>query len=120
MDRRTFLAGLATAPLAAAPALAQASAAQGGAPARARVKLKQSVMGSVWGMSNVSFEERCKILARIGFKGMDLPTAEQATMLKAYGLTPTLMTGAGTTFQDGLIRKELHGKFEEAFHAGID
>ena len=47
-------------------------------------------------------------------------TAEQAPMLKQYGLTPALMTGAGTTFQDGLIRKELHGKFEEAFHAGID
>jgi len=31
-----------------------------------------------------------------------------------------LMTGAGTSFQDGLIRKELHSKFEAAFHAGID
>ena len=31
-----------------------------------------------------------------------------------------MMTGAGTTFQDGLIRKELHAKFEDAFHAGID
>jgi hydroxypyruvate isomerase len=121
MDRRTFLAGLATAPLAAAPAIARtATAAQSATPVRARTKLKQSVMGSVWGMTNLPFEERCKILARIGFKGMDLPTPEQAMMLKAYGLTPTLMTGAGTTFQDGLIRKELHGKFEEAFHAGID
>ena len=31
-----------------------------------------------------------------------------------------MMTGAGTTFQDGLIRKELQDKFEAAFHAGID
>ena len=30
------------------------------------------------------------------------------------------MTGAGTSFQDGLIRKELHDKFEAAFKAGID
>jgi hydroxypyruvate isomerase len=78
-------------------------------------------MASVWGQdSKISFEERCKILSRIGFKGVDLPTSEQAKIMKQYNLTPALMTGAGTTFQDGLIRKELHGKFEEAFHAGID
>lgn len=77
-------------------------------------------MASVWGSTKLSFEDRCKTLARIGFKGMDLPTPQQAPMLKEYGLTPALMTGAGTTFQDGLIRKELHQKFEEAFHAGID
>ena len=78
-------------------------------------------MASVWGNgSTLSFEERCKILARIGFKGVDLPMPEQVPILKQYGLTPALMTGAGTSFQDGLIRKELHGKFEEAFHAGID
>ena len=78
-------------------------------------------MASVWGNgSTLSFEDRCKILARIGFKGVDLPTPEQVPILKQYGLTPALMTGAGTSFQDGLIRKELHGKFEAAFHAGID
>jgi hydroxypyruvate isomerase len=31
-----------------------------------------------------------------------------------------MMTGTGTTFQDGLIRKELHDKFEPAIRAGID
>ena len=78
-------------------------------------------MGSVWGNeSKLSFEERCKILARIGFKGVDLPTPEQVPILKQYGLAPAMMTGAGTSFQDGLIRKELHDKFEAAFHAGID
>ena len=48
------------------------------------------------------------------------PTAEQVPILKQYGLTPTMMTGTGTSFQDGLIRKELHDKFEAAFHTGID
>ena len=110
---------MAAAPLAAgaAPGLAASQAAPATPP---RTRLKQSVMASVWTGSTLSFEDRCKTLARIGFKGVDLPTAEQAPMLKQYGLTPALMTGAGTTFQDGLIRKELHGKFEEAFHAGID
>jgi hydroxypyruvate isomerase len=98
-----------------------ATASQGSAPARARVPIKQSVMASVWGNnSKLSFEERCKILAKIGFKAVDLPTPEQVPILKQYGLAPALMTGAGTSFQDGLIRKELHDKFEAAFHAGID
>jgi hydroxypyruvate isomerase len=122
MKRREFLAGMAAAPLAATPTLGQPSAAasQGAAAARPRTRIRQSVMASVWtGMTN-SFEERCQILARIGFKGVDLPTPQQAPLLKQYGLTPAMMTGAGTTFQDGLIRKELHAKFEDAFRAGID
>jgi hydroxypyruvate isomerase len=108
--------------LAAVPVLGQSAAApQGAPPARPRTKLRQSVMASVWGTnSSLPFEERCRILARIGFKGVDLPTADQVPVMMKYGLSPAMMTGAGTTFQDGLIRKELHGKFEEAFHAGID
>jgi hydroxypyruvate isomerase len=121
MKRRAFLASMAAAPLAAGLNRPSATAAQGSTAARARAPIRQSVMASVWGTeSKIPFEERCKILARIGFKAMDLPTPEQAPMLKQYGLTPAMMTGAGTTFQDGLIRKELHGKFEEAFRAGID
>jgi len=78
-------------------------------------------MGSVWTGLNNSFEERCKILARIGFKGVDLPTAQQVPILRDNGLTPTLMTAAGgTSFQNGLIRKEMHDQFEESFHKGID
>jgi len=125
MKRRDFLAGVVGAPL-AVPALgggrrmeAMLSAAQ--AAPKTRTKLKQSVMGSVWGMgSTLSFEDRCKILARIGFKGVDLPTAQQVPILKQYGLAPAMMTGAGTTFQNGLIRRELHDKFEAAFRSGID
>lgn len=77
-------------------------------------------MASVWtGLQN-SFEERCKILARIGFKGVDLPNEQQIPILRDNGLTPTLMTGTGTNFQNGLIRKEMHDKFEADFHTGID
>lgn len=123
MNRRQFLAGMAVAPLAAAagPGDAPTAARQAAQGARPRTRIRQSVMGSVWGAgSTLSFEERCKILARIGFVGVDLPTPEQLPIMKQYGLTPAMMTGAGTTFQDGLIRKELHDKFEAAFHAGID
>jgi hydroxypyruvate isomerase len=77
-------------------------------------------MASVWTGSTISFEERCKILARIGFKGVDLPTAQQVPILRDNGLTPAMMTGTGTSFQNGLIRKEIHDQVEQATHAGID
>ncbi len=89
-------------------------------PAPPRGHLKQSVMSSVWTGSTTSFEERCKILARIGFKGVDLPTAAQVPILTQNGLTPGMMTGTGTSFQQGLIRKEIHDQIEAATHAGID
>jgi hydroxypyruvate isomerase len=116
MERRTFLAG------AAAPLLALATGEPGRAqaPAARRGRIRQSVMASVWTGSNLAFEERCKILARIGFQGVDLPTPQQVPILKDHGLTPALMTGTGTSFQNGLIRKELHDQIEEATHAGID
>jgi hydroxypyruvate isomerase len=117
MKRRQFLAGMAVAPFIGVP-ITQAGQNQSSAVRRTR--LKQSVMASVWGNSTLSFEERCKVLARIGFKGVDLPTPQQVPILKANGLAPALMTGTGTSFQNGLIRKEMHDRFEEEFHKGID
>jgi hydroxypyruvate isomerase len=116
MERRTFLAGMA-AP-AAAVAAQQLQAQTPAPPPRGRIQ--QSVMASVWTGSNLSFEERCKVLARIGFQGVDLPTPQQVPILKQYGLKPALMTGTGTTFQNGLIRKELHDQIEKATREGID
>jgi hydroxypyruvate isomerase len=114
MKRRNFLLGMA-APLAAT----SLRAAQTPSP-RPRARIRQSVMNSVWTGTDIPFEERCRILARIGFKGIDLPTAQQVPIMRQHDLSPTMMSGTGTSFQDGFIRKELHGRFEEAIHAGID
>jgi hydroxypyruvate isomerase len=122
MKRREFLRGVAAAPILATPfgtLFAQAAQTQTTAP-RPRAPIKQSVMNSVWQGLNNSFEDRCKILARIGFKGIDLPTEEQVPVMRQYGLTPTMMTGTGTSFQNGFIRKENHNAFETAIRAGID
>ena len=76
MNRREFLASVAAAPLAAAPVgHPSALPAQASTGTRPRARIRQSVMASVWTGANLSFEERCQILARIGFKGVDLPTA---------------------------------------------
>jgi len=121
MKRREFLTGLAAAPLAAS-INARSAIGAGSVQQRAagRVPIRQSVMGSVWGNSELSFEERCAVLQRIGFKGMDLPRADQVPVLRDHGLAPALMTGTGTNFQNGLIRREMHDQFEDAFHEGID
>ena len=94
-------------------------AAEQQAPIR-QGRLKQSVMGSVWGNTGFSLEERCEILSTLGFSGMDLPQAAQVPLLRDYGLAPTLMTGTGTSFSDGLIRRELHDQIYDATMAGID
>jgi hydroxypyruvate isomerase len=124
MNRRDFLIGAGAAPLAAVSmtVLTRAEAAQGqpATPAVKRAPIRQSVMSSVWGSSKMSFEDRCKTLARIGIMGVDLPTAELVPILKQYGLVPVMMTGTGTSFQNGLIRRELHDQIEAATMKGID
>ena len=117
MKRRNFLAGMVAGALLLARRWWKRPKRRRGRPSN---ETERSVMTSVWGNSTLSFEERCKVLARIGFKGVDLPTAQQIPILKANGLSPTLMTGTGTSFQQGLIRKELHDKFEEETRKGID
>ena len=115
LNRRSLLTALAASPLMAASVYgAQSSSYQ------RQGRLQQSVMSSVWGDLDLSFEQRCEILARMGFAGMDLPREEQVPMLRDYGLAPTLMTGTGTSFQNGFIRAELHDKIEEETRKGID
>src|SRR5687768_1522038 len=116
MKRRDFLLGMA-APLAVHPL---AAALQTQTASTTRNPIRQSVMNSVWTGTNIPFEERCRILARIGFKGIDLPTREQVPIMRQHGLSPTMMSGTGTSFQEGFIRKEKHSEFEAAIRAGID
>jgi hydroxypyruvate isomerase len=126
MDRRKFMVGAASAHLAVSMAAKSASAAQaltaaaGPAAARPRSKIRQGVMSSVWNGSQLSFEERCQALARIGYVAVDLPSEAQVPILRKHGLSPSVMTGSGTGFRDGTIRKELHDSFEKGTRDGID
>ena len=117
LSRRKLLAA-ASATAFLAPYAKQVLAAD--APIR-QGRLRQSVMASVWGSdSPFSYEERCEILQLLGFSGVDLPAPSQLSILEDYNLAPTLMTGTGTTFSDGLIRRELHDQIEQATREGID
>jgi hydroxypyruvate isomerase len=119
MNRRDFLLGTA-APLAASLAVAPVLSAAQAPAARPRTRIRQGVMTQVWTGSKLTFEQRCETLARIGYQSMDLPTADQAMIMKKYGLTPGMMTGTGTSFQNGLIRRDMHDAFEKATREGID
>ena len=126
LNRRKLLAILGAAPLLASKAALALE------PGVRQGKLKQSVMFQVWGNLGLSIQERCEVLAALGFAGMDLPNRDEIPVLEEYGLTPVLMTGTGTSFQDGLIRRdavghrygtesrELHDQIEEATRDGID
>lgn len=114
INRRELLSVLAASPLLVS------HAARALEPGVRQGKLKQSVMPQVWGDLRLDIRERCEVLAALGFAGMDLPQPNEIPVLQEYGLTPVMMTGTGTTFQDGLIRRELHDSIEEATRAGID
>jgi hydroxypyruvate isomerase len=119
LSRRKLLALAAASPFFAPYVRAAEEAATGPRGVR-QGRLKQSVMASVWGPLQLTLEERCEILSTLGFAGMDLPSEKDIPVLTDYGLAPALMTGTGTSFENGLVRRELHDQIEEATIAGID
>ncbi len=114
LNRRKLLAVLGASPLLASQAVRALE------PGVRQGRLKQSVMFQVWGDLDLSIEERCEVLAALGFSGMDLPQPDELSILHDYNLVPSMMTGTGTTFSDGLIRRELHDQIEAATREGID
>jgi hydroxypyruvate isomerase len=120
VNRRVFLTGVAATPIVTAVAAAQSAPPRAPLPAPRKGRLKQSVMRTAFA-PNTSFDEMCRIAKEMGFDGFDLTGAQDWPTLKKYGLVPSLVTAStGTTFENGLIRKELHDKFEQGFKESID
>jgi hydroxypyruvate isomerase len=95
-------------------------ATQGPAAAPKKGRLKQSVMRFNFA-AETPLEDMCRAAARLGFDGFDLTGPEDWPVLRKFGLTPSLTTASvGTTFENGLIRKELHDRFEQGFYTSID
>jgi hydroxypyruvate isomerase len=112
MRRRDFLATT------AAAAAAQTLTAQTPAPAR-KGRLKQGTMAVNFD-PKLPFEDRCKEMARIGFKGMDMAGVNDWPTLKKYGLMCTMGGTGGVGFPDGLIRKNLHDALVKSVSDNID
>jgi len=114
--RRNLLKALCATPVVASRIHAQE---EGLGPRQGRIK--QSVMPQVWTGTDFTLPERCEILSLMGFAGMDLPQPGDIPVLQDFGLTPTLMTArSGTSFQNGIIRRELHQQIVDETHEGID
>ncbi len=114
MRRRTFL------PVLGASSVLPATWAQ---PEKRPPKgrLKQSVTKGVFRGRQMTLDEMCRELARLGIYGFDLiPPADWPT-LKKYGLVPTMLPPPyGGTIPDGINRKENHERLEKSIREGID
>ncbi|MDX2032736.1 MAG: TIM barrel protein [Blastocatellia bacterium] len=93
----------------AAPRWLQAGGAAGG-------RLKQSVCR--WCYNKIPLDDLAKYAASIDLKGIDLIQPNDWPIVKKYGLTPTMTSGAGT-IADGCNRRDLHDKLAKEFEANI-
>jgi hydroxypyruvate isomerase len=115
MRRRNFLATI------AAAGVAVAARAQSPPIVERKGRVKQSVMRVVFGAATpLSFDDMCREAARLGCRGFDLVPPQDWPTLRKHGLVPTMAPFAGSTIQDGLIRRELHNAIERDLGAAID
>ena len=92
-----------------APAALRASRASSG-------RLKQSV--ARWCYAKIPIEDLCRSAAEMGITGMDLVAPKDWPVLRRYGITPTMVQGAGT-FKVGWNDPTAHAKLEEEARASI-
>ncbi len=107
MTRRDALKAGAAAAL--IPSAARAATASAG-------RLKQSV--ARWCYAKIPIDDLCRTAADLGITGMDLAAPADWPVLRKYGITPTMVQGAGT-FKDGWNDKAMHAKLEEQAKTSI-
>ncbi|MEW5975416.1 MAG: TIM barrel protein [Acidobacteriota bacterium] len=83
------------------PFLAQARSIKG--------NIRQSICK--WCYKDIPLEELCQSAARMGYQSIELLTPEQWPIVKKYGLTCAMGSGAGT-IEVGFNRKENHEKWQ--------
>src|SRR5580700_8446934 len=84
------------------------------APSAGRVK--QSV--ARWCYAAIQLDDLCREAAAMGITGMDLVNPPDWPTLRKYGLTPTMVQGAGT-FNSGWNRKENHDRLTKQMEDSI-
>ena len=120
MSRRAMLRrGLATAALAASPALSQShkEVTDADAPLPRKGRIKQSVCKGPY--PGLSVDELCRYGAHIGLKGIDLLQPEDFDVPKKYGLTCAMGYAGAGTIKDGLNSIANHAKIEAALRQTI-
>ncbi len=79
-------------------------------------RLKQSA--ARWCFGKIPLEDLCRASAEMGLVGLDLIDPPDWPTLRKYGLTPTMVPGAGQIAQ-GWNRKENHDRLEKEMLASI-
>jgi hydroxypyruvate isomerase len=103
--------------LLAGSALAASCAAQDPPKVERKGRLRQGVTRGCFGRG-MALEDMCKHAARLGVQGFDLVGFKDWPMVKKYGLTPSMVPGAGS-IADGSNRKENHEKMLAQFRENI-
>src|ERR1700728_4335137 len=107
MTRRDALKASATAAL--VPVAARSATASAG-------RLKQSL--ARWCYAKIPIDDLCRAAADLGITGMDLVAPDDWPVLRKYGITPSMVQGAGT-FTIGWNDKANHDKLEEQARTSI-
>jgi len=81
-------------------------------------RIKQSVCGGVLRKANMSLDDECALLVKMGVVGKDLVGPGDWPTLKKHGLVATMVPGAGS-IKDGLNNKAKHPQFLEDFKKNI-
>ncbi|MBN1818475.1 MAG: TIM barrel protein [Sedimentisphaerales bacterium] len=81
-------------------------------------RIKQAICGGCLRKAGLSMEQTASLLAGMGLSGMDFAGRGDWPILKKYGLTATLVAGAGS-IKNGLNNKSMHAKFLDDFKSNI-
>lgn len=83
------------------------------------IKLKGRVNHSVcrWCYSSIPLEELCQAAKNIGLTSIELTGPDEWPVLKKYGLTAAMPTGAGKGIEKGFNDPQYHDELVESFEA---
>src|SRR5205807_1431595 len=79
---------------------------------------KQSICR--WCYGGIKLDVLAHEAVKLGYKSIELLSAEEYLTIKPLGLTCSMLTPKGNSISDGLNRKENHGWLEKAIHNAID
>jgi len=117
ITRRNVLASaVAVAGASSLAALTRPAAAQERVVVNGRIK--QSVCGGVLRKAQMSLDDECALLVKLGVVGRDLVGPQDWPTLQKHGLIATMVPGAGS-IKDGLNNKAKHPEFLDAFKRNI-
>ena len=90
--------------------------------AMSNAPLKGNINHSVsrWTYGDLSIEELCQTVKKLGFSAIDLVGPEDWPVLKRYGIYSSMCNGAEISLTDGFIHSELHDELEQRYLKHID